>query len=316
MIIASTYIAICLASMAGVLLFGAPKLTWLIPAAALIVAIVGVPHGGLDHWTGRRLLTPRFANKWWLMFFPTYLMVALGVASAWLAFPVATILLFFMASAWHFGREDDKSAPTRTALMSRSLFVHVNAMAVGGLAIWTPALLRPQEMQELLAVIIRANDVVAAEQIVLGTRWLACALVPWAAVVITMRIIDNYVDLRNWIPLATALLAATTPILLSFAIYFCAWHSIQALLDLKRHERLSHVKFIASVLPLSATAVIGMALGGWCLSHANNAFASDIHSIVLPTLFTGLAAIAVPHLLLHEMAEWQLSSQGSKGIKS
>lgn len=299
--------------MAGVMLFGAPKLTWLVPAAALAIAIVGVPHGGLDHWIGRRLLAPRFAQRWWLMFFPTYLAIALGVASAWLAFPVATVLLFFIASAWHFGREDDKATPVRTAPMLNSLVVHMNAMAVGGLAIWIPALLRPEELHTLLGLIIRSNDYAAAEQIVVWTRWLACILVPCAAGVISLRLVDNHRQLRNWVPLTTAMLAATTPILLAFPVYFCAWHSIQGLLDLQRHERLSNVEFIVSILPLSATAVIGIACGGWCVSWADDSLTTSIVSTVLPTLFIGLAAIAVPHLLLHEMAEQLSSSQVSPG---
>lgn len=299
--------------MAGVMLFGAPKLTWLVPTAALAIALVGVPHGGLDHWIGRRLLAPRFAQRWWLMFFPTYLLVALGVASAWLAFPLATILLFFIASAWHFGREDDKATHVRTAPVLNSLVAHINAMAVGGLAIWIPALLRPEELHALLGFIIRSAEYTAAEQIVDWTRWLGCVLVPWAAGVISLRIVDNHRELRNWVPITTAMLAATAPILLAFPIYFCAWHSIQGLLDLQRLERLSNVKFIASILPLSATAVIGIAFVGWCVSRADDSLTASIIPTVLPTLFIGLAAIAVPHLLLHEMADRLSSSQPSRG---
>ncbi len=122
----------------------------LLLASALAVAIVGVPHGGLDHWLGRRLLTPYFARTLVADVLSCLLAVALVTAGCWVAFPVVTILLFFIASAWHFGREDGKAQPMRKLSKLQSLVAHGNAIAVGGLAIWIPSLMRPEELQALL----------------------------------------------------------------------------------------------------------------------------------------------------------------------
>lgn len=304
MTIVSNYIAICLAAMASVSLIGAPKLTWLVSAAAFAIAVIGVPHGGLDHWTGRRILAPLFAQRWWLVFFPSYLVVALMVALAWIQFPVATIVLFFIVSAWHFGHQDHRGQSTQTAARLQWLIVHASAVAVGGLAIWIPALIRAEEMVQLLKLIIRPIGYAAAEHVVVWTQCLACVCLPWAAVVIGMRTAENPGELREWVPLFTAMLAATTPILLAFSIYFCAWHSLEGLLDLQRQERLGTKKFLSSVLPMSATAVIAISLTGYCFRDAEASIESGMLPATLQTLFIGLAAIAVPHLVLHAMADW------------
>jgi hypothetical protein len=93
------YIVICVAVMAALRLLGAPEFSVLVYVAAVLVAILGVPHGGLDHWTGRRLLASRFRDSWWLMFFPGYLAVGVAVAASWFVFPLATVIGFFLLSA-------------------------------------------------------------------------------------------------------------------------------------------------------------------------------------------------------------------------
>jgi Brp/Blh family beta-carotene 15,15'-monooxygenase len=309
MILASIYIAICTASVGSVLILGAPNWWALTLLAAISVAVVGVPHGGLDHWAGRRLLSRRFADRWWLVFFITYLAVAVGFAASWIAFPVSTVLVFFIASAWHFGREDYKAnlndgSDKQTVKLMRKVFGHFRSMAVGGLVIWIPTLVRPDEMRGLLSLIIPASGSIGeAQQVVLYTQWLSLLLVPIAGFVVCKNLVSGANDLKHWVPLATAAVSIFTPILLSFTIYFCAWHSVQGLHRLQRQERLTNRQFAWATLPLSVMAVAGIVFFGWYFQDATTALVTGGRAPVLQTLFIGLSAIAVPHLLLHEMED-------------
>lgn len=352
------YIAICLAALASMLLFGNPGLSSLAFIAALAIAVLGVPHGGLDHWTGRRLLRQRFASHWWAVFFPTYLAVGLLFAWGWFIAPTFTVVLFFVVSAWHFGREDElashatyyPNSPEHTRQVAvldappRSLntlqpsflkrtYTHVLATATGGLVIWLPALARPSELQSLLSLIVPTTaGADGVSSIALITQAIALCLVPLALSSSLLRLIPAPYVWRAWVPLATAAIAVCTPILLSFSIYFCGWHSWQGLQRLRREEGLSIARFIRSVTPLSLAAVGGVALAGialagtaatsfgppsgWfdaivsspiresLLSATNFSVSSNLSANTLSdslrTLFIGLSAIAVPHLLLHE----------------
>lgn len=290
--------------MAAVQLLRAPDFSVLVYVAAVMVAILGVPHGGLDHWTGRRILASRYQNFWWLIFFPGYLAMGLTVAACWFVFPVATVIGFFLLSAWHFGREDQHRIATKSRYLASSAALgHVSAIALGGLVIWVPALARVEEMAWMLQMIIPANDVGAVEQIVFFTRLIAFVLCPLALVACLLQLCRGVKDLNAWVPIATAGVAAGAPILVSFTAYFCLWHSILGLSRLRSQEGLKVPQFIAAILPLSLTAVAGVVAAGWIFQQSSGTNSIGTIPVSLQTLFIGLSAIAVPHLLLHEWSD-------------
>jgi hypothetical protein len=297
------YMLICVAVMAAVRLLGAPEFSVLVCVAAFLVAILGVPHGGLDHWTGRRLLASRFRDSWWMMFFPGYLAVGLIVAIAWFVFPVATVIGFFLLSAWHFGREDQHRLAKRSGgPHSWVMLEHLSAIALGGLVIWIPALVRTEEMTWMLRMIVPSKDAGVAEQIVFLTRSIAMVLCPVALVACLSKLKREGQDLNVWVPVATAGIAVIAPILVSFTAYFCLWHSILGLSRLRSQEGLKGPQFVASILPLSLMAVAGVIAAGWFFRQSVGPSSVGTVPESLQTLFIGLSAIAVPHLLLHEWA--------------
>lgn len=303
---ASIYLATCIAALGSGFVFGAPDWQVLALLSAFAIAIVGVPHGGLDHLVGRRLLVKICSNRWWIIFFACYLAIAVSFAIAWTIIPIFTVLFFFIVSAWHFGREDDlanhaaKKGSTASSLF-KTIAAHLQSIALGGLAIWIPAVARPEEMRWLLGLIIPANGVDNAGHVWQLTQYSAFLLIPFASVVIAYRIYKQPLDLVRWVPLATSIVCIFLPILMSFTLYFCAWHSIQGLHRLQRHESMSPIQFGIATLPLSVMAIAGIFGGGWLFGDVTAAFVAGEQSPMLQTLFIGLSAIAVPHLFLHEL---------------
>jgi Brp/Blh family beta-carotene 15,15'-monooxygenase len=181
--------------------------------------------------------------------------------------------------------------------------MHVAAIALGGLVIWVPALTRPSEMQSLLTLILPSSDGGEAGQIVWITRNLAWVLCPIACLMGLRQLMVQGRDLSAWVPLATAGIAASAPILVSFTAYFCLWHSILGLARLRSEEGLTGRQFIAATTPLSAMAVAGVVALGWLFQKSFGGATIDSIPASLQMLFIGLSAIAVPHLLLHEWAD-------------
>jgi Brp/Blh family beta-carotene 15,15'-monooxygenase len=217
--------------------------------------------------------------------------------------------LFFIASAWHFGREDYKSnldfgCNQQPIEKIQKVFGHFQCMALGGLVIWIPALIRPDEMCWLLGLIIPVSEAGSeAQQVVLWTQRLSLVLVPIAVFIVVRNFLSGPNNVMHWVPVATVAIGVFTPILLSFTIYFCAWHSVQGLRRLRRKERLTYTQFAWATFPLSVMAVAGIAFIGWFFQDAATALATGEQAPVLQTLFIGLSAIAVPHLLLHELED-------------
>lgn len=284
--------------------------------AGLAICMIGVPHGGLDHWKGRRWLQPVFGGLWAPVFFSGYLLVGCVVVAGWIWFPVLTVLGFFAVSAWHFGREDqdfrqpNASEPGSDIGESGSLALglqhHLAAIALGGIAIWVPAIARPAEMQQILSVLIPENIPDASVAIVRVTTLASAVLVPCGI----------WFGLRQWrhpkrraviaATAATGLVAAVVPILCSFTIYFCGWHSIRGLQRLRREEGLGWNELAWRAAPLSLGAVVLMIAIAVSVDQPHLTLAglsSNQQEIGLKMLFVGLSAIAVPHLFLHELCE-------------
>jgi len=301
------YLAICTATLFAALLFGNPDLQTMVIIAAIAIAVLGVPHGGLDHWTGRRLLEDRWGNHWWAIFFPAYLLVGFAFAIGWFVIPTITVLAFFLISAWHFGREEQIAGEyedrfqTQSRSLAHWLLQNLIAIAMGGLVIWIAAIARPDEMVSLLSLIIPADGAASSIEIVGYTQWLAALLVPLAAVTGLTQLVRSPRDSASWVPVGTAMVAICLPILVSFAIYFCGWHSWQGLQRLRRSESLNVAQFILYTAPLSVAAILGVIAAAWWTQGTLPTRAlGDQTSASLQAVFIGLSAIAVPHLFLHE----------------
>ncbi|MEM6979972.1 MAG: Brp/Blh family beta-carotene 15,15'-dioxygenase [Planctomycetota bacterium] len=288
---ASVYLSICGSCVALTALLrldnDAVGLAWI---AALAIGVLGVPHGGLDHWAGKRLLQPRIKRYWSLAFFPVYLAVGLGVAAGWALFPVVTVIVFFLMSAWHFGREESDRSST-------SAPSHLMDLASGGLIIWTPMLFRSAETQQLLTHVCGGDGEAAAVIVALtrpiATVMLCLVLMFWA------KLCRD----RKWqqlsIGLGTFVVAWSTPILVSFTVYFCLWHSVLGLQHLRANEGLSWRSFLVHVAPLSIAAIVGT----FVMGHYVGIVSIDAlsRSNLLHLSFLGLASIAVPHVIMHEV---------------
>ena len=262
-------------------------------ALSVAVCLVGVPHGGLDSLTGKQWLAPLVGTHWSWLFFSGYLAIAAFVVMGWIAAPLWTAILFFLVSAWHFGWEDDESR-SRMRVWS-----HLTAVASGGLVIWIPALCRPVEMRRILEWIVPNSMPTSGGEIVAVTIVLSWIFLPIAiadfgfsvANMVTRKLSPEPKLARN---LLLVVLFASTPILFSFGLYFCGWHSIRGLAHLQSEHRMSRKELFFAVLPLSLGAMWMAGAATWFWSSGR-----ELSAELSRSLFIGLSAIAVPHLLLH-----------------
>lgn len=268
-------------------------------ALVIAVCLVGVPHGGLDSMTGKQWLAPRFGYHWSWLFFSGYLAVAATVVLGWLVVPLWTAILFFFVSAWHFGWEDEHS-------VSQSRFWnHMVSIASGGLVIWIPTLCRPSEMQTILEWIVPSAMQTSSAQIVGITRVLGLIFVPIAFAdfgfsVASMAARKLPLEPRHVRNLLLVVLCASTPILFSFGLYFCGWHSVRALVHLQEDHRMSKTQLALAVLPLSLVVIGFAGAATWFWSSGR-----ELSAELSRTLFIGLSSIAVPHLILYGVVESQ-----------
>jgi Brp/Blh family beta-carotene 15,15'-monooxygenase len=279
---------------------------------AVLVAMVGLPHGAADHRFARPRLEPLLGSAWLPVFLSGYLAVAVVVVCGWFVAPAATIVAFFLASAWHFGLEEPQFAVGPRWL--RPVF----RFARGGLVIWTPLVFHAGEVAAILGLAapeglaisgwpaVPGSSGPAIDQVtslLTGCAWvmLAIAAVAWglqglAAVRRTGRIRGVLLTDNALVASLVVLFAVASP-LVSFPVYFCAWHSARGLNRLRVELGESWPELATSLLPLTAGAIALIGLAAWLVLGGEG-----WNGTLIRATFVGLSAVAMPHLLLHGVA--------------
>ena len=268
---------------------------------ASLVALIGVPHGALDHAVGQRLFRPALGSLWGAAFFSVYLAISVVVVIGWYVMPVSTILTFFLVSAWHFGLEERDA-------VNGSWTRHLLAIASGGMIIWMPALFRGDEVVELLTLITPSDKDTSIAFCVSSVASSALIFAPLCLFDCLQQDLQRRPRDRSWIEficgsnflrmLSFALLCNVANTLVSFTVYFCGWHSVRGLHQLALSLGESVFLTYRKLLPLTVAALALVSVGSFFWSSTD-----AIESSLTRTVFLGLSAMAIPHLCLHIFAE-------------
>jgi len=118
----------------------------------LLILIIGVSHGSLDHIKGKKLL--RLYNiKSTYIFYLTYLLIAAIVILTWIILPSITLIVFLMIASYHFGKED-----TQFLINDRSYFTQILYFFKGFLIILTPLYFHFQETIAIFKLLLIDNE--------------------------------------------------------------------------------------------------------------------------------------------------------------
>lgn len=285
----------------GLALLGAlidpPALAVQLVIVAMAVALLGLPHGAIDGLGGAAVFARR-TGRGWAGFVAFYLALAALVVAAWIVVPVAMLAAFLALAVWHFGSGDAEAAGA-----ARGALPGAEVVARGALPIVLPVALHPQETGTIFAWLADTPGLVATTEA--ATTPL---LVVWGVAVLAAVAgrVQRGASLGGpHLAEFAALVAvfALWPPLLAFAAYFALVHAPRHMLKIDPGPPGgSFLRTIARLtrlgLPLTAVTLAGAALGFWVLSAGDTPLTAG-----LKTLFWGLSALTVPHMLLDSLEE-------------
>lgn len=297
---AASVILLCWATIGAACFFSAAVASVTAGVLAVLVAMVGLPHGAADHRFARPRLEPVLGVAWLPVFLAMYLAVAVAVVCGWFVAPAATIVAFFLASAWHFGQEESRLPIGPRILRPAFRF------ARGGLVIWAPLVFQGREVGEILGLVAPGGSghaIQHATSLLTACSWimLPTAAAAWALQGLVAARRSGRVRQLLWIDNAlvaslVVLFAVASP-LVSFPVYFCAWHSARGLKRLRRELGESWQELATSLAPLTVGAIALVGLAAWLVLGG-----SGWNETLIQATFIGLNAVAVPHLVLHGIA--------------
>lgn len=259
---------------------------------AFLVFFLGVPHGAFDVIFAQR--TYRLAS-WhqWGIFCTAYVALAAAVVGFWWLLPVAFLTAFLLVSAFHFSGDLE----TGTPMLLRCWY--------GGSMLVFPAWFHEAEVTRLFGFLVPG---LFSAQLAAFLHWLC---LPWClglGISLLLQRRERWATTLEVV--AVGLLAISAPPLLGFTLFFCLMHSARHAIRTRTYAaELSWSDLLKkAVVPMTACLLAGVAL--WPSLRG-----LSFDAAIVRTLFVGLAALTVPHMVLIErvrLAGWQRSAQSSR----
>ncbi len=266
----------------------------------LLILIIGVSHGSLDHIKGKKLLE-LFNFKSTYIFYITYILISGAVIATWLILPSVTLIIFLIIASYHFGKED-----TQFLIDHRSYFTQMLYFFKGFLIILAPLYFHFQETVAIFKLLLIDNEIFYLSLNFIETNkviqlGIFCSTLSSIFLFLKNFEIKKFVIFLDYFSIL--ILNYYLSPLLAFTIYFCFLHSIRHSISLAIELDPNNVAngfglFIKKALPLTILTGIFSFIALYLLSSSYN-----LDSAILKVIFIGLASLTFPHILLEYFLE-------------
>ena len=288
------------ANIISILLFKYNNFNFSTILCLLLILIIGVSHGSLDHIKGKKLLE-LFNLKSTYIFYIAYILISVAVIATWMLFPSITLFLFLMIASYHFGKED-----TQFLIDDRSYFTQILYFFKGFLIILAPLYFHFQETIAIFKLLLIDNEMFYSSLNFIETNkviqiGIICSTLSSIFLFFKNFEIKKFVIFLDYFSILV-LNHYLSP-LVAFTIYFCFLHSIRHSITLAIELDPNSVingfgLFIKKALPLTILTGVFSFIALYLLSSSY-----DLDSAILKIIFIGLASLTFPHILLEYFLE-------------
>jgi Brp/Blh family beta-carotene 15,15'-monooxygenase len=264
-----------------------------ITGLAVLVVVLGLPHGALDPWIAELAgLMGTRARR--VAFNLSYVVLAAAVTTVWTLAPALTLLMFLVISAWHFSGDWGEGVGRLWRWLT------------GSLLLLLPIGFHTAEVAEIFELLSGERGAGLALRLSIPGLWLILA----TAVVSVVSVFRG--QWRTSIEfLALLVLAITAPPLVYFALYFCLLHSPRHLFGyFKMAGSTQRVRLIRMTVVYSAGSLLLAVPLVWLWSDLGT------ESLLIRVTFIGLAALTVPHMILLGLANSKRNRRENQRLMS
>ena len=266
----------------------------------LLILIIGVSHGSLDHIKGQKLLE-LFNFKSIYIFYISYILISGVVIATWMLLPSVTLIIFLIIASYHFGKED-----TQFLINNRSYFTQMLYFFKGFLIILAPLYFHFQETVAIFKLLLIDNEMFYLSLNFIETNkviqlGIFCSTLSSIFLFLKNFEIKKFVIFLDYFSIL--ILNYYLSPLLAFTVYFCFLHSIRHSISLAIELNPNSVAngfrlFVKKALPLTILTGVFSFIALYLLSNSYN-----LDSAILKVIFIGLASLTFPHILLEYFLE-------------
>ena len=266
----------------------------------LLILIIGVSHGSLDHIKGRKLLKI-FQIKNIITFYTSYFLLAVTIIILWVLLPTVVLIAFLIVASFHFGKEDTQFLIDNNSYLNQFLFFFK-----GSLVILAPLYFNFNETVSIFKLLLIENEsFYQSLNVIENNNFLIIGIV--LSALSSIILFFKKFELRKFTIFfdyfSIIIINMHFSPLIAFTIYFCFLHSIRhsiSLITELDQESLSNglLVFIKKTTPLTILTAIFCLIGLYFLNNNYN-----LDSAILKLIFIGLASLTFPHILLEYLIE-------------
>ena len=266
----------------------------------LLILIIGVSHGSLDHIKGRKLLKIFQINNI-ITFYTSYFLLAVTIIILWVLLPTVVLIAFLIVASFHFGKEDTQFLIDNNSYLNQFLF-----FLKGSLVILAPLYFNFNETVSIFKLLLIENEsFYQSLSIIENNNFLIIGIV--LSALSSIILFFKKFELRKFTIFfdyfSIIIINMHFSPLIAFTIYFCFLHSIRHSISLiteldKESLRNGLLVFIKKATPLTILTSIFCLIGLYFLNNNYN-----LDSAILKLIFIGLASLTFPHILLEYLIE-------------
>jgi len=266
----------------------------------LLILSIGISHGSLDNFKGRKLFQILKIDNFSIFYF-AYILIALIVIFLWILIPYVSLIIFLMVASYHFGKED-----TQFLIIENSYYNQFLFFLKGSLIVFAPMYFHFDETVSIFRLLLIENetfynflDLIESNRVLLY-----CIILSTLANILLFTKNFELKKFTIFLDYFSILIINYyfSP-LVAFTIYFCFLHSIRHSISLMSELDENNLGngfkiFIKKALPLTFITAIFCVIGLYLLNNTYN-----FDSSILKIIFIGLASLTFPHILLEYLIE-------------
>ncbi len=266
----------------------------------LLILIIGVSHGSLDHIKGRKLLKIFQINNI-ITFYTSYFLLAVTIIILWVLLPTVVLIAFLIVASFHFGKEDTQFLIDNNSYLNQFLF-----FLKGSLIILAPLYFNFNETVSIFKLLLIENEsFYQSLNVIENNNFLIIGIV--LSALSSIILFFKKFELKKFTIFfdyfSIIIINMHFSPLIAFTIYFCFLHSIRHSISLiteldQKSLRNGVLVFIKKATPLTFLTGIFCLIGLYFLNNNYN-----LDSAILKLIFIGLASLTFPHILLEYLIE-------------
>ena len=266
----------------------------------ILILIIGVSHGSLDHIKGQRLFKILNIKQFYFFYF-TYILIAISVIIIWILKPSISLLLFLIIASYHFGKEDTQFLINKHSILNICLYFFK-----GLLIVLAPLFFHFNETVNIFKFLLVENEAFYSMLAFIETNQILTIGIILSTLSSIFLFLKEF-EMKKFIIFldyfSILILNYYLSPLVAFTIYFCFLHSFRHSISLifeidNFNFNNGLMIFIKKAIPLTILTAILCLIS---IIFLKNSY--ELDSSILKVIFIGLASLTFPHILLEYLLE-------------